>query len=370
VFCTHWCPQEPLLPEEVGLWNTLKRVSCTSSTECTAVGEFRSIKGGKEVVSALAERWNGIEWSTQEPSPPTGAEYSELTGVSCTSSISCMATGYFENSSEKYVPLAEKWNGASWTAQEPPNPAGVKEGVLWGVTCTAATACTAVGRFVSSEKWVPLAERWNGTAWSAQEPPAPTGAKENTLNGVSCMSSTECTAAGYFENSSGKFAPLVEKWNGTSWSIQELPNPAGAKEVYLEGISCASSTECVAVGEFLNSAEKYVPLAEKWNGTSWAAQEPPAQAGAEFNTLKGVSCTSSGECIAAGYFENTSGKDLPLAERWNGTAWSVQEPPNPTGAKESTLNSVSCASSTECTAVGGFENSSSTHVSLAERYQY
>jgi hypothetical protein len=263
VFCTHWCLQETPLSEGIGLLNALKGVSCTSPTECVAVGEFRSIKGGKEVGWALAARWNGMEWSIQEPPTPAGAKNNELNGVSCTSFNQCAAVGYVENSSEKFVPVAEKWNGTVWTAQEPPNP-GVKEGVLWGVSCTASTACTAVGRFVSSEKWVPLAERWNGMAWSAQEPPIPTGAKESTLNGASCTSSTMCTAAGYFENSSGKAVPLAEKWNGTAWSVQELPNPAGAKEGYLEGVSCASSTECTAVGEFENSSSTYLSLGERY----------------------------------------------------------------------------------------------------------
>jgi hypothetical protein len=363
---TYWSLQEP--PNPAGAKEGyLKGVSCaSSSTECDAVGYFEN---SSEKFVPLAEKLSGTSWTAQEPPDPTGAKVGDLTGVSCASSKECTAVGYFENSSEKFVPLAEKLNGTSWTVQEPPNPTGAKEGVLWGVSCSASTACTAVGRFLSSEKWVPLAERWNGTAWSAQEPPDPTGAKESTLNGVSCTSSTDCTAAGYFENSSGRVAPLAEKWNGTSWSVQELPNPTGAKEVYLEGVSCASSSECVAVGEFFNSSEKYVPLAERWNGASWAVQEPPIPAEGEFNSLDGVSCTSSGECTAAGYFENSAEKDLSLAERWNGAAWSVQEPPNPTGAKINILKGVSCTSPIECTAAGGSENGSSPYAQLAERYR-
>jgi hypothetical protein len=207
------------------------------------------------------------------------------------------------------------------------------------------------------------------TQWSAQEPPVPTGAKFSDLFGGACTSSTECIGVGYFESSSEKDVPLAEKWSGTTWSSQEPPAPTGAKFSDLRGASCASSTACIAVGAFENSSEKDVPLAEKWNGTTWSSQEPPAPTGAKFSYLFGVSCASSTACIAVGFVENSSGTWVPLAEKWNGTAWSSQEPPAPTGATSSDLSGVSCASSTECIAVGYFENNSSEYVSLADRYE-
>jgi hypothetical protein len=42
----------------------------------------------------------------------------------------------------------------------------------------------------------------------------------------------------------------------------------------------------------------------------------------------------------------------PLAEQWNGSAWTIQSTPNPTGSNQNELYAVSCASSTTCTAVG------------------
>jgi hypothetical protein len=80
-------------------------------------------------------------------------------------------------------------------------------------------------------------------------------------------------------------------------------------------VSCTSSTACITVGYFYSSSDKYVPLAEKWNGTTWSAQEPPNPTGAEEGRLSGLSCTSSTECTAVGYFEDSSFAYLPLAER-------------------------------------------------------
>jgi hypothetical protein len=363
---TGWSSQEPSAPTGAK-FSDLFGVSCSSSSECMGVGYFEN---SSEKNVPLAEKWNGTAWSAQEPPAPTAAKFSDLRGASCTSSTECIAVGAFENSSEKNVPLAEKWNGTAWSAQEPPAPTAAKFSYLFGVSCTSSTTCIAVG-FIenSSGTWVPLAEKWNDTAWSAQEPPAPTGAIASRLYGVSCTSSTECIAVGGFENSSEKDVPLAEKWNGTAWSAQEPPAPTGATSSDLSDVSCASSTACIAVGEFENSSEKDVTLAEKWNGTAWSAQEPPAPTGSVASRLYGVSCTSSTECIAVGEFENSSDTWGPLAEKWNGTAWSAQEPPAPTGATSSDLSGVSCASPAECIAVGYFENNSSDYASVADRYQ-
>jgi hypothetical protein len=342
-------------------------VSCASSTACIAVGKFWKI-ASKEYVP-LGESWNGTVWTVQEASVPTGAKGATLWSLACTSSTACTAVGYFNNSSGVAVPLAESWNGTSWSVQEPPSPTGAKEAYLTGVSCTASTACTAVGYFDNSAgKVVPMAESWNGTSWTVQEPPSPAEAKKAALQDVSCTSSTACIATGYFESSAGKFLSLAESWNGTSWTVQEPPNPTGAERSSLEGVSCTSSTACRAVGYFENSSKKWVPLAESWNGTSWTAQEPPNPTGATEAVLEGVSCTSATACAAMGHFKNSASKEVPLAESWNGTSWTAQEPPSPTEAKGPDLKAVSCTSSAACIAVGYFENTSGAAFPLAESY--
>jgi len=214
---------------------------------------------------------------------------------------------------------------------------------------------------------VPLAERWNGTAWSIQETKVPTGAKSSSLSGVSCNSATVCTAVGHYVNSSGVEVPLAERWNGTAWSIQETKAPIGAKSSSLSGVSCTSSEACSAVGHYVNSSSVEVPLAERWNGGAWSIQETKVPTGAMSSSLSGVSCNSATVCTAVGHYVNSSGVEVPLAERWNGTAWSIQETKVPTGTK-SNLSGVSCTASEACSAVGHYVNSSSVEVPLAERW--
>ena len=53
-------------------------------------------------------------------------------------------------------------------------------------------------------------------SWTIQHTPNPRGSLRNILYGVSCSSATACTAVGYRENDAGDFVPLAEVWNGTT----------------------------------------------------------------------------------------------------------------------------------------------------------
>jgi hypothetical protein len=165
--------------------------------------------------------------------------------------------------------------GPSWKIQPTPNPAGATNGsFLNGVSCTAATACTAVGYYVNSSGFrLTLAERWNGSSWAIQPTPNPTGAVYSVLNDVSCSAATACTAVGFYVNSSSQLA-LAERWNGSSWAIRATPKPAGASLSHLFGVSCTAATSCTAVGYYQNSSVTDT-LALRWNGTSWAIQPTP-----------------------------------------------------------------------------------------------
>src|SRR5215467_13227659 len=85
---------------------------------------------------------------------------------------------------------------SGWSIQHTPNPTGASFVPLQAVSCTSATACTAVGSSSTSTTTVTLAERWNGTKWSIQHTPNPTGASFVPLKAVSCTSATACTAVG------------------------------------------------------------------------------------------------------------------------------------------------------------------------------
>jgi hypothetical protein len=96
-------------------------------------------------------------------------------------------------------------------------------------------------------------ERWNGTSWAIQTNPTPEGSE---LEGVSCVSTTACTAVGYV----GTPEPLIERWNGASWSPMPAPNPAGSTYTWLESVVCTSTTECIANGYYRNPSDQALTM--------------------------------------------------------------------------------------------------------------
>ncbi len=359
-----WTVQET--PNPTGATSSgLAGISCKTVEACTAAGSYVT-SASPELT--LAERFGSSKkWAAQETLTPKNPSGSMAT-VSCTTSSACTTVGHYLNGATE-VTLAERWNGKEWTLQETPNPAGAKGSGLIGVSCASSTACIGVGRYFSSASVeTAFGESWNGTTWSLKEPVIPTGAKSSKLVSVSCVSATSCIAVGAYVNSAGTQVPFGESWNGTAWSLKEPLNPTGAQSASLSGVSCASSTFCMATGRYVNSSGVEVTLGESWNGTAWSLKEPLNPTGAKGSSLIGVSCVSSTSCIATGRYVNSSGVEVALGESWNGTAWSLKEPILPTGAKSSILIGVSCTSTTACTAVGDYLNSSGVEVTLAESW--
>jgi hypothetical protein len=165
-----------------------------------------------------------------------------------------------------------------------------------------------------------LAEEWNGSHWQIIRTPSPS--RESELRGISCTSPTACTAVG--SSASDKWT-LAEHWNGRRWAIQHTPNLSRIGYTALTAVSCASPAVCTAVGTY----NLGVGIAEHWNGTRWTIQRlptPPAPPGeAPLVVPVSVSCTSATACMTVGTTEN-----MTLAERWNGSKWTIEPTPNPT----------------------------------------
>ena len=146
----------------------------------------------------------------------------------------------------------------------------------------------------------PLLERWDGSHWTIQSTPSLANGGE--INGISCASQSACTATGQTNNSG--LAPIAEDWDGNNWTIEPIPDPSRESNL-LTGVSCASATACTAVGEFTGvSNQPTGPGVEVWDGSSWtvqAAQSGPAlSVGVVTSMLTDVSCPSPGVCVAVG----------------------------------------------------------------------
>ena len=338
-------------PNASSYQNVLSSVTCTSVTSCTAVGQTNSSSNGMPLV----ETWNGSAWSIRSITPSDQSGW--LYGVSCISEFDCVAVGSrFASKS-----LIMSSNSGSWKVVPSPNMG--TESRLYAVSCISSTdTCVAVGFYVNASMVdQTLIESWNGKKWSVTPSPNVADAP-NLLQGVSCITSTDCFAVGYVPADVGQ--TLIESWNGSVWSIVPSPDPSSETND-LNGVSCASSHSCVAVGTFDDdSAGVDEDLIETWDGTSWSATPTPEPEGT-FSELSAVSCVSSKSCVAVGDYVNESEADVTVIESLAGAVWSIDESPNP-GNSDDTLAGARCTSSDSCVAVGDFLNTGSRPRTLVE----
>lgn len=349
----------------INIETKLSGVSCIASNACTSVGFARTTSSGG-LKAPLAERWNGESWTIQSAPTPEKNEETVLAAVSCGSSSECVAVGSSKTGGV-VKPFAELWNGFSWTIQAPPTPEKALEAKLEAVSCSSSTACTATGRFRNASKMlVPLAERWNGLKWEQQTVTAPEKSFETVLNGVSCPASNACSAVGSFITTEGLLAPFAERWNGEKWTQQPIPAPEGSEEARLQAVSCLPSTLCFATGSYEGK-----PLAESWKKETWEVQTTPIPAGAVTTSFNGVSCGAEATCVGTGSY-STASSSFTFAETFSGSSWALQSPKNPVGTKP-VLAAVSCSSSKSCMAVGSSTEESEletkTLVPLSETYR-
>lgn len=322
-------------------------VSCASPTACAAVGT--------DGLAPIAARWDGTRWLPENvvnpaPDAPNGGE---LSGVSCVSIDNCIAVGEYQQNHRPFLelPLVEHWDGARWSRQITAMlPSDAAIGSLNAISCISREACIAVGGVQRSGGRVSaLIERWDGTHWSIQTTPA--RGSSGWLEGVSCTSNRACTAVG--DVGSGASGLFAERWDGTSWSVHILPGRETRDE--LRDVACSSTRACIAVGQFYDKADVSHPLVERWDGGRWSLQKIPGTASTSIE-LKGVSCVSSTACVAVGDASDSAGSSTDmktLAERWDGTSWKREQTPNPpTLGNGSSLQAVSCNSSLICTAIG------------------
>jgi hypothetical protein len=162
-----------------------------------------------------------------------------------------------------------------------------------------------------------------------------------TFNGVSCASRTDCVAVGsqFIGGRTVADRALIESRAG--WRVVGPARMRGRK-LDLESVSCPRDSWCMAVGaSFAPGSITGANLDEIWNGRTWRVGPVDRVAGRSRGTVS-VSCTSPSFCVAVG--------DRQVS-MWNGTRW-LDAPGVPTGAAAPNLRAVSCSSATACTAVG------------------
>ena len=309
--------------DDTDRWNFLHDVTCLSEWDCWAVGSHLNSAG---FYQSLVEHWDGAAWSII-PSQDSSAQNSYLWSVTCPAENDCWAVGDYSNGTAMQTQI-EHWDGVSWMIVASPN-VNTQNNYLSSVSCVAGNECWSVGYYDNGSDHQTLIERWDGNSWSII--PSPNSSQKSRLFGVTCISETDCWAAGGDLLGSA----LTEHWDGVSWSIVESPS---LNSSWLAEISCLSSSQCWAVGRSytgygdpltLTSSQTFI---EQWDGNAWSIVPSPNR-GDWYNDLAGVACLSASDCWAVGAWQSSGPGNGALLLHWDGNFWSIADSPsNPYGA--------------------------------------
>jgi hypothetical protein len=371
-------------------------VSCASAGNCSTVGDYDSSHGGEPFV---VNRADGA-WGTAVEVPGVAAldndTYAGITSVSCASAGNCTAGGDYHthgfghhlHTNHTQVFVVSQVNGAWGTAVEVPGIAALNTDRYAGVTsvsCASAGNCTAGGYYYVrsasggygyEEPFVvsQVDGAW-GTAIEVPGIKALNTGRYARINSVSCGSAGNCTAGGYYSDSSSpEFVRsfVVSEVDGAWGTAIEVPGTAalntgdGGLWVGVSSVSCASAGNCSAAGLYSVAGSGYVQsfVVSEVNGAWGTAIEAPGTKA--LNTggiayIESVSCGSAGNCTAGGNYEVATGHHAQafVISQVNGTWGTAIKMPGSTALSltYAGITSVSCASAGNCTAVGGYTNS-------------
>jgi Putative Ig domain len=309
--------------------------------------------------------------------------------VACTSAANCVGVGDYTDAGGNVQAMVASESSGTWdTPSEVTLPTGaytgdqfIQFGRLNSVTCASPGNCVAVGSYVdgSNHGQAMVATETAGSWDQASEITVPGDANANPdgiLNAVSCTSGGNCVAAGDYENGSG-LQPMVVVESDGSWAqASKLTQPVDANTSangLLNAVSCTSQGNCVAAGQYYTTSEEYDSMVATETAGSWgqaSALVLPAnsETGAvESNQLNSLSCTSLGNCVAAGYYSDTSDEDQAMTATESGGTWgqAVEFENLPSNAltgdvdndvQDAALNGLVCVSNSECTAVGNYRD--------------
>jgi hypothetical protein len=200
---------------------------------------------------------------------------------------------------------------STFAAVKTPAIPGLLANSFAAVSADSPADAWAVGRDGRS---APLVERFDGSSWTVVATPRINN-DETDLRTVAAIGSSDVWAGG---TAAGD--PVLMHWNGSAWTTA---NVGGHGHGSLNGLSALTSNDMWAVGEFsTNFDPTVVPRILRYNGSSWTVV--PGDGSISQGSLTAVSAWSATDAWAVG-----SDSVGALLEHWNGSTWAAAPDPGP-----------------------------------------
>ena len=226
-------------------------VKAFTGTNVWAFGEQDSISGTTEVSAPYAAHYNGSRWS-KVTVPALSSGGGAITAVAAVSSNNIWAVEGASASSS--LPLAA-------------NPAVVRAVAASPTAKSAAARLRAAGSVAAA----PVVLHWtSGTGWQqlAQQPDLAAG---DQLVSAVTEPGGHVWFGGSADNSAKGTSPLAAEWNGTSWSVADLPGKASSAQFQL-----ATMTPDGTGGIWAAAVDSSSGTERIWHlhGSTWSQAKP------------------------------------------------------------------------------------------------
>lgn len=247
-----------------------------------------------------------------------------------------------------------------WHVSPQPFASGDRQRRLLALGAASANDAWAVG-----ERWVespyrsrprvvtyPLIEHWDGHAWT-DAPVADPNHTPGVLHSITVISPTDAWAVGGYqaETQATRNAPLIEHWNGVTWSPTPVPalvNTGRFHEQTLIAVAGISPNDVWALGNASPNGATYLNRLLHWNGQNWirvTAAEPSTTSGlgsVSLLTALAIDPTTGSPWAVGGHIQGVGENftfDGALVASRTGANWTGQQ--SPTGLLP--LNALSIA---------------------------
>ena len=309
-------------------------LSCASPGNCGVAGSYFTTASTEQAF--VADERNGT-WQSAIEVPGTGAlnggARAQTLSISCPSAGNCAAGGFYEDATISFHAFVADETSGQWGQVHTIDVAvtgitPINEERVTGVSCASAGNCAATGNAgnATGDAQVFVVDETGGTWGLPQQIPGTDSLNAGLIadaQSISCPALGYCATGGQLNTQTAPVAYVADERAG-GWDLAQQVFGGtvvfnGAADADAESVSCSSLGNCAAGGSYITTDNVRVAFVVNEVNGSWGNAHnvpgirPLATGG--FSDVTSVSCASSGNCAAGGFYRNAHGDQGFVADQ-------------------------------------------------------